>query len=300
MTIYLDIIFFENLFMNYIILFATETILKSQFKIIRTFLSSLIGSVYAVLTYVTDMEIYSSILLKIILSMSMVYIAFNSKNLKSFFKQLIIFYLTSFTFGGVAFAFVYFVNPQNILFEKGVLITTYPIKIILVAGIIGFLIITTAFKNIKGKLRKKDMFCNIKIIINSKSVYVKAIIDTGNFLKEPITQTPVVVVQKNVLKGVIPSYILENIEDIINGKSVNFYEYISKIRIIPFTSLGKENGVLLGIKADKILVEAEDKYIDINNVIIGIYDGILEKNKRYMALLGLELLENKKVESLSF
>ncbi len=300
MTIYLDIIFFENLFMNYIILFATETILKSQFKIIRTFLSSLIGSVYAVLTYVTDMEIYSSILLKIILSMSMVYIAFNSKNLKSFFKQLIIFYLTSFTFGGVAFAFVYFVNPQNILFEKGVLITTYPIKIILVAGIIGFLIITTAFKNIKGKLRKKDMFCNIKIIINSKSVYVKAIIDTGNFLKEPITQTPVVVVQKNVLKGVIPSYILENIEDIINGKSVNLYEYISKIRIIPFTSLGKENGVLLGIKADKILVEAEDKYIDINNVIIGIYDGILEKNKRYMALLGLELLENKKVESLSF
>ena len=297
MTIYLDIIFFENLFMNYIILFATETILKSQFKIIRTFLSSLIGSVYAVLTYVTDMEIYSSILLKIILSMS---IAFNSKNLKSFFKQLIIFYLTSFTFGGVAFAFVYFVNPQNILFEKGVLITTYPIKIILVAGIIGFLIITTAFKNIKGKLRKKDMFCNIKIIINSKSVYVKAIIDTGNFLKEPITQTPVVVVQKNVLKGVIPSYILENIEDIINGKSVNLYEYISKIRIIPFTSLGKENGVLLGIKADKILVEAEDKYIDINNVIIGIYDGILEKNKRYMALLGLELLENKKVESLSF
>lgn len=300
MTIYLDIIFFENLFMNYIILFATETILKSQFKIIRTFLSSLIGSVYAVLTYVTDMEIYSSILLKIILSMSMVYIAFNSKNLKSFFKQLIIFYLTSFTFGGVAFAFVYFVNPQNILFEKGVLITTYPIKIILVAGIIGFLIITTAFKNIKGKLRKKDMFCNIKIIINSKSVYVKAIIDTGNFLREPITQTPVVVVQKNVLKGVIPSYILENIEDIINGKSVNLYEYISKIRIIPFTSLGKENGVLLGIKADKILVEAEDKYIDINNVIIGIYDGILEKNKRYMALLGLELLENKKVESLSF
>lgn len=300
MTIYLDIIFFENLFMNYIILFATETILKSQFKIIRTFLSSLIGSVYAVLTYVTAMEIYSSILLKIILSMSMVYIAFNSKNLKSFFKQLIIFYLTSFTFGGVAFAFVYFVNPQNILLEKGVLITTYPIKIILVAGIIGFLIITTAFKNIKGKLRKKDMFCNIKIIINSKSVYVKAIIDTGNFLKEPITQTPVVVVQKDVLKGVIPSYILENIEDIINGKSVNLYEYISKIRIIPFTSLGKENGVLLGIKADKILVEAEDKYIDINNVIIGIYDGILEKNKRYMALLGLELLENKKVESLSF
>ena len=48
----------------------------------------------------------------------MVYVAFNSKTVKQFLKQLIIFYLTSFTFGGVAFAFLYFVNPENILMKK--------------------------------------------------------------------------------------------------------------------------------------------------------------------------------------
>ena len=118
MTIYIDIIFLENLFMNYIIIFATGIIIKAQIKIIRTLISSIIGSIYAVISYMSILEICSNILLKIILSIVMVYIAFKPLNIKAFLKELIIFYLTSFTFGGVAFALLYLVNPQNILMEK--------------------------------------------------------------------------------------------------------------------------------------------------------------------------------------
>ena len=118
MTLYIDIIFLENLFMNYIILYATGIIIKAPIKLIRTFLSSVIGSIYAALTYMSVLEIYSNIFLKIMLSITMVYVGFNPKNIKNFFKQLIIFYLTSFTFGGVAFALLYFISPQNILMEK--------------------------------------------------------------------------------------------------------------------------------------------------------------------------------------
>ncbi len=136
MTIYIDIIFLENLFMNYIIIYATGIIVKAPIKIIRTFLASGIGGVYAILSYMSMLEIYSNLFLKIALSVVMVYIAFNPKNKKIFFKQLMIFYLTSFTFGGVAFALLYFVSPQKILMEKGVLIGTYPIKMVLAGGIV--------------------------------------------------------------------------------------------------------------------------------------------------------------------
>ena len=136
MTIYIDIIFLENLFMNYIILFATGIIVKAPLKIIRTLLSSTIGSIYAIISYMSILEINSNFVLKILLSIAMVYIAFNSKSAKLFFKQLMIFYLTSFTFGGVAFALLYFVSPQNILMENGVLIGTYSIKIILAGGMV--------------------------------------------------------------------------------------------------------------------------------------------------------------------
>lgn len=138
MTIYIDIIFLENLFMNYIIIYATGIIVKAPIKIIRTLLSSGLGSIYAILSYMSILEIYSSIFLKVILSIAIVYIAFNPKNIKIFLKQLTIFYLTSFTFGGVAFALLYFVSPQKILMENGVLIGTYPIKIVLAGGIVRF------------------------------------------------------------------------------------------------------------------------------------------------------------------
>ena len=136
MTIYIDIIFLENLFMNYIILFATGIIVKAPLKIIKTIVSSTIGAIYAVVSYMSILEIYSNFLLKILLSIVMVYVAFNSKSAKLFFKHLMIFYLTSFTFGGVSFALLYFINPQKILMEKGVLIGTYPIKIVLAGGIV--------------------------------------------------------------------------------------------------------------------------------------------------------------------
>ena len=136
MTIYIDIIFLENLFMNYIIIYSTGIIVKAPIKIIRTFLASGIGGVYAILSYMSMLEICSNLFLKIALSVVMVYIAFNPKNKKIFLKQLMIFYLTSFTFGGVAFALLYFVSPQKILMEKGVLIGTYPIKMVLAGGIV--------------------------------------------------------------------------------------------------------------------------------------------------------------------
>lgn len=135
------------------------------------------------------------------------------------------------------------------------------------------------------------MLCSIKIVIDKKEVYIKAIIDTGNFLKEPITKLPVVVVQRDSLIDLIPKNILDNLERIISGENINLGEYMSKVRVIPFSSLGKENGILLGIKVDKILIDREDKIIVTDDVIVAIYNGTLNKTGKYQALIGLELLE---------
>ena len=42
-------------------------------------------------------------------------------------------------------------------------------------------------------------------------------VDTGNLLKEPITNIPVVVVENKILYDVVPKEILENIEKILGG-----------------------------------------------------------------------------------
>lgn len=164
-------------------------------------------------------------------------------------------------------------------------------KMILAGGILGFIIITTAFKNIKNKISKNDTFCELEIQFNIESIKTRAIIDTGNFLKDPISKIPVIIVEKNLLTEILPGEILNNLKEIIEGKMEIPSNYMAKIRLIPFKSIGKDNGLLLGIKADKMIVNYQDKKIKCDNVIIGIYNGELSKTNKYGALIGLDIIE---------
>lgn len=299
MTVYLDVVLMENLCMNYIILFATGYIMKIKMNQLRLVASSLLGGIYAVVAYLEILPIYSSFGMKIILSILMVYIAFHSKSIKNLCKQLIIFYLTSFAFGGCAFALLYFIKPQNILMRNGVYVGTYPIKVALLGGIVGFIITHIAFKIVKTKLRKKDMIYEIEIKIGEKKLEVKAMLDTGNLLKDPISGMPVVVVEKKQLYSLLPTKLLDNIDKLIGGEEESLLdqieekEVLTRFRMIPFSSVGKQNGLMLGFKADQVVIEKEEGRQIKEDVIIGIFNQTLSKTQNYSALIGLDLLEEK-------
>lgn len=286
MTVYLDIVLIENILMNYIILFATGYIQKLQMKQVRIIISSFFGGIYAILSYLNIIPIYSNLFMKILLSIIMVYIAFNVQGVRKMCKSILLFYLTSFVMGGCALALLYVVNPESIVFQNGVLIGTYPMKMTLVAGIVGFVVIQISFHINKRQVRKKDMIGKIEISINKIKTELKAYVDSGNMLKEPITKEPVIIVEKDKLQG------LANIdfEEIWGGD--NKRDNTLKFRIIPFNSIGNQNGILVGIKPDfvKITFDDVEKYTE--NVIIGIYDKKIGKD--YSALIGLELLEGEK------
>ena len=294
MTVYIDIILLENLCMNYIILFATAYIMKIKISHIRIIASSSIGAVYSIMLYMQILPIYSSIFMKIILSVAMVYISYAPKTVKIAIKQLIIFYLISFAFGGCAFALLYFVKPQDIFIKNRVYIGTYPLKIALLGGIVGFIITYIAFKIIKNKATKEEMIYKLKIKINDKTVEVNALLDTGNKLKDPITLVPVIVIEKQKLYNFLPEEILENIDKIIGGDSDKLIEenikYMSKFRVIPYNSIGKQNGLMLGFKADEVKIIIDEEERTIKNTIIGIFNQSFN-SQTYSALISLEIIE---------
>ena len=281
--------------MNAIILYASAIILKIKPKTIRVILASAIGSIYAIITYVTELPIYTSIISKAVLSIMMVYVGFNPQSIKKLFKQVFIFYLTSFVFGGVALYLIYVIEPKNALIRNGMFVGDYVLKVIFLGAIVAFIIIKIAIKIIKTKINSKDMYCNIRIKISGQIVSTKAMIDTGNLAKEPITNTPVIIVESSLLYDILPKEILNNLDMILGGDLSKIPEkiqsqYMSKLRCIPFSSLGKQNGMLLGIKADEIEVEREEDKKITKNVIIGIYDKSLTKRGEYRALVGLDLI----------
>ena len=169
MTIYLDIIFFENLIMNFIILLATCLILKRKKSYIRLIIASALGSLYVVVSYITNLQTLYGITMKVLLSIAMTYIAFNSKNIKSQIREILVFYLVSFACGGTAIAAIYFIKPQNIIIKNGVYVGRYALNSILIGTLLGFILIYIAFKIVKRKINKSDMSCLMKIKFNNKS-----------------------------------------------------------------------------------------------------------------------------------
>lgn len=166
-------------------------------------------------TYLTNSYIYLNLFSKIILSLVMIYVAFFPKSPKSLFKHIIIFYLTSFVFGGCAFFLLYYIKPQEILYKNGFLTGTYPIKIAFLGAIVGITLLNIAFKVIKSRLSKNDMFCEVEITFKEKKMSVHTMIDTGNLLKDPLTKTPVIVVEKEALKEIIEWSSLETLEKVL-------------------------------------------------------------------------------------
>lgn len=307
-TVYLDIVFAENVLMNYIILFSCVVIFKLKPNKIRLFASSTIGAIYTIIMYLNIIPLYSNFFMKFILSVVMVYVAFYPHTVKKLCKEIVVFYLSSFVFGGCVFALMYFIKPQMVQIRSGVFVGTYPIKIALIGGILAFVIIQLGFKFVKNKLTKKDMIYKLEIKLFEKMEVVNALLDTGNLLKEPITGMPVVIVEKEALKNIIPVEILNNTEKVIGGDvselnetntinehGENLLRYISRFRMIPFSSVGKQNGLLLGIKCDSVKLVLDEVDETTENVIIGIYDKSFTKNGLYSAIFGMDIIEGSTV-----
>ena len=88
----------------------------------------------------------------------------------------------------------------------------------------------------------------------------------------------------------MPKEILNHLDELLGGDFSNIPEeikekYISRLKFIPFSSLGKQNGMLIGIKAESIKINNKEPK---ENIIIGIYNKSLTKRGEYRALIGIE------------
>lgn len=293
MIIYIDLILLENIVMNYIILVATSIISKSRISLIRSLISATIGSIYSILNYLIALDIYTNLFLKILISVIMIKIVFNSKKIKTIFKQLIMFYLTSFTFGGVTFMLLFFINPKNVVFNGNHLVGLYPIKVTIIGGIVGFIIISIVAIIIKNKLNQNNIIYDLKIRHKGKIIILKTLMDSGNLLKDPITNMDVIIVEKDSLKDLLDKEAFEYINKMKKGnllqeKFEKIHKY--KFKFIPFSSLGNENGMLIGFKPDCVEIYGEEENRR-NDVIIGIYEGKLSQTNKYTSLVGLNIFK---------
>lgn len=293
---YLDVIWLDNLIMNFIILWVTLKFSKNKDSIWRLWLSSAIGAFYAVALFIPGFGILQKFPLKIALSLVMLIVAFKLRTFKDFFKLLGFFYVVTFVFGGAALGLYYFTNDV-ISIEKGAfIIKNYPIKNLVMVCIFIVILFRTIWMLIRVRISQAELLYKVEIQFDEKKVIVEALMDTGNTLMDPISQCPVLVVEFLKIKDVLPPEIrvifdqfLENNLEVVTQIMANS-SWIGRFRMIPFTSLGKPNGMLIGFKPDSVRVLVHEDWRRIERIIIGIYNNKLTKDKHYQALIHPEIV----------
>lgn len=308
MTIYLDVIFVENMFMNYIILFTTGFIVYGfsshlRFYKLRLLFSSFIGAIYAVLSYTKFSNICCTFAAKILVSFLMCFVTFGTK---CFLKMTLLFYLTSFATGGISLAMLYLFNRNNLYISNHTILGIYPVKVSILAGFIGFAIIQISFAINKKYLKSKDLLCDLQINILGITFNVTALVDSGNTLQDPYSKATVIVIEKDIVETNLKlkldySSLFVPMYSPVHGKNGNDnYSNIASLspRLIPFHSVGSGEKMLIGIKPTSVEVSllgdkffrlsSNKKLLKSNDVIIGLYDGKISNS--HSALIGLNLL----------
>lgn len=301
MEIYLDIVILENIVINYLILLVTSRFSKNRTSSLRLFLGSVAGAAYLVLMILLpDTKVYATLLSKFLLSVGMVAITFSFRKLSVLLKTLALFYATTFIFAGAAFALMFFSKDWGII-RNGVLIT--PLSFIdakwselLLAVAVALIIFRVIRDALQSKFIKEKLLVNISIAMGNKSIELPALVDTGNSLHDPLTKLPVVVVEFSAIKDLLPddikSIFEQNNENDLNSvtSTISSSNWFTRFRLIPFKSLGRENGMMIGFRPDYIEIGADEGKKDIRDVIVGIYNRTLSANEQYRALMNPELI----------
>lgn len=295
--VYADVIILENLVMNYLILWSTAKFLRKEFSRKKLFLAALLGAIYAVFSYFHQYKYLYTMSLKILFSFLIITIAFTPYKLKEFFRYTAVFYVLSFVFGGAAFGLFYFINGIESLRNGVYLLNSFPVKILLVSSIIAYFFVRYCWDFIQYRIKREKIITKISISVDEKDTVVDALVDTGNSLSEPITNTPVIIAEYGSLKTLLPQdvqCIFEQNKENNFGIIANIFsgsQWVSRFRVIPFKSLGRDNGMLIGFKPDQITIDLNQENRKIKNIIVGIYNRELSNDGEYRALIHPDILK---------
>lgn len=297
MYIIAEYLFLENFIINYLILKITKKVTRTKASRKRILFTGLLASLYSFTFFFRPTIFLTSFYMKIIISIIIVKLAYNPKNMELFIKQISSFYLVSFVFGGSTLGMYYFsTNYVDTIFNEIDYAVGFPIKHLILGVSFGMIMITNVLNYYYEKLSREKLISEIEISLNGKSIRLQALLDTGNSLVDPLSNLPVLVVQFNQVKDLLP----ERMNKIFKEDQENDFRLLERvmeeiegsmsIRLIPFNSVGNSNGILIGFIPDFIIIHNGNDEVIYEDLVIGIFKGKLSSDGQYTGLLNGEIL----------
>ena len=267
MVVYVDVLILVNFIVNLFILHVTVQTLRKRIKLKWLCISSLVGSLYVITVLYPSLKWLTFLPFKILVVMVMIFIVFREKKFLFNIKASLIFLLYSVLLAGMCL-FIQMNSRKDMSFD--VIIINFPYEKLLLSVMMIYIVIYRLVIFIEDRKKVSTLIYTVDIVSKNYIKTIKAFLDTGNELREPVSNLPVLIVERNILSGIL----LE--------KNNTYF--------IPYTVVNGTNSKLIGFKPEYINVHINNKSIETKDVIVAFCEYKLSKDNDYNGLMSRGIL----------
>ncbi len=266
MEIYADVLFFVNFISTYIILDLTQRMTGYKCKVKKKCMAAAAGGVFAVLA-ICFSEAGALIRLTGFILIPAAMFGFNK-------MRIIIFCAMSAAMSAVFVAIESFTKYNEIYVSDGIIYFDIPLVRFAVIFALSYAAVCAAQYFIR-RFRSKS-YHDLEVGLGGRYVRLRAFVDSGNRLREPVSKSPVIVTEWRYVKALF--------SDISYDEFVNGIERY-RVRLVPYYTVGSGRRLMCAFKADSVRIRDENR--ERENVYIGI--AALDGRKDYNALIGVSV-----------
>lgn len=261
-TVYIENVFLLNLVMNFYLFRLTGLILRKSTTLLRI----LPGSAAGALCYCVSVCFFKGsqrlLMVLVMLPVSVLgsFLVFRGKRIYEVLRHTGYLYCTAFFLGGG----LLFLQRRIPFLQE---MKKSAILILACAGVMyegGRVLVRFLHK------KKENPFCTVILQGDSEELQVTALIDTGNGLREPVSGKSVSVLEEEVF---------EKLKDHLLPE---------KLKVIPYHSVGKTHGIMMGMEVSNIKIRTDDGERDLPEGILAMYQGKLSESGSYQMILSPE------------
>ena len=279
MEIYAEYFFLENLIADGIVAGLTVRLWRVRPGAGRYLFAVLLMTLFSFFIFLPCSRMLLGIPVKAAFSLLVVKVLFPDSGWKAFLQQTVTFWGVTAVLGGLVSGVIYFLEIGGISGGGAIYVSpgSYPVIVISLAAAAFFAVL---FFNFLCERRKREAeTVEVQLKMGEKSCCLSALVDTGNYLRDPVEGLPVMLGEAEAVR----SLIAEN------------YEH-AKIRIIPYSSVGTETGTLLGVKVEEILIRDGNREYRGMPAVLAIYNGSFGLDTGCSAILHPDILKKEAVE----
>ena len=311
-VIYADLVLGLNLILDGTLLTMTARIRGLRITKWRWAGSVAIGTAYSCLLFLPFIPQMLTLSGKVLISISMLIVAFGYHHLGFLLRNMLVFYFSAFAIAGGAIGIQYLLQDAS-LWAAFSHVSANQISqelkmgagVLLLALTAAVLCYWLAMKQQQARKQMASFLVDIEIGIEGKTVACRGLIDTGNGLKEPLSGAPVVITNVSMWKDILPEGWLKCVHD---GADWNALAQLSnvadqsddttercemdngRLRLLPYRSVNQGTQWMIGFKPDYIQIIQETRTYVCKQVIVGLDGGQLSHDEQFEAIVHPDLL----------